>query len=204
MIAYVLEDVGPQAAAADKRMERLRGAGPWQYQLHPRGCFATWRNPLGPVPLASFGAERKTVDGMVYLGPKVLPMPEELLRESMRQRDDLTDVIASEESGITVRVVPAYRTPRRIMEDNSVGDFTTMYGRAVWALMARISERPDITVGEVSGDMLDCCRLALMHSYRLTSELLADLGWIHEDNFRAIWEAAIQVPKETPAAEGGN
>lgn len=207
MLAYVLENIAPQAAAADKRMARLAGAGPWQYQPHQTGTLATWR-ANGPVPRKTFADEaqwRKTSDGMLYMPPRTLPTPEMLLRPSMAERIDLTDVVVMPDTGLTLKILPALLTPRQIMDDNRLGDPCTEYGRVTRRLMDRIRDLGEKCLfSDVADDMADVCRLAIAFTYRMTRELLTDLGWLNEASLEAIWEAAIKAPKAKPAAAGAS
>ncbi len=200
MIAYILPNAAPQAAASDKRMARLNGAGPWQYQPNQRGAMATWK-AAGPVPRTAFGVERETSDGLIYLPPKVLAQPEELIRPNMVQRMDLIDVVVSQDSGLTIRLLPAYMTPRQILDDNTIGDMSTIYGRAVRKLMDRMSDSKDskLKFVDYAEELAECCRLAVMYTYRMTRELLTDHGWLNEESLGAVWSAVTHYPKAKPA-----
>lgn len=202
MIAYILEGVGPQGAASDKRMARLHAAGPWQYQPHQLGCMATWRTN-GPVSRSTLGADRKTKDGMIYLSPLELPTPEQLLRPSMVERAELQDVIVSQDTGTTIRIFPAMMSPRQILEDATLGEPSTRYGRAVRALMDRVAADPNLRVSDIAGELTECVRLAIMYSYRVTLELLHDLAWLNEASLMSIWGACLQAPKSKPGADDG-
>lgn len=203
MIAYILDGRNPETGVSDPRMARLKGAGPWQYQLHSEGCMAVWRSK-GPVKRAELGEQRPTTDGMIYIGPKELPKPDQLLHAQMRQREDLTEVPISLESGETIRIMPAYLSPRQIMEDNTTGDYTTMYGRSVRKILDKSREKPGLKINDCVNEITECCRLAIMYTYRMTRELLQDLGWLNEDSILAIWEATVQGPKAEPKAENGS
>ncbi len=202
MIAYILEGVGPQQADKDPRMARLMGAGPWQYQMHRSGCLATWKT-AAPVPRSQFGDERKTVDGLTYLGPLKIPTPAELFRPSLSMRNDLHQVMVAQDMGVFIRILPAYMSPRQILEDNTLGDPTTAYGKAVRSLMGRLQSEPELTFNDVIPEMAECCRLAAMYSYRVTRELLTDTGWLNEESMLGIWRASIEAPKADPASGGG-
>lgn len=203
MIAYVLEGVGPQQAAKDPRMARLMGAGPWQYQMHRLGTTATWLSS-GPVPRGSLGEERKTPDGLIYIGPKVLPSPEQLIRPNIANRLDLHTITVAQDLGTQIKILPAYMSPRQIMDDNTLGDPTTAYGRAVRAVMEKLQADPTLTFNAVMPEMTEVCRLAVMYSYRLTRELLTDLGWLNEESLLEIWGASIRVPKAEPNKDDGS
>ncbi len=202
MIAYVLEGATPQSAPTDPRMARLLGVGPWQYQMHQLGCMATWLAE-GPVSRDKFGAERKTSDGLIYLSPLTIPQPRQLFRSTMANRLDLSDVVVNQETGQTIRILPATLTPRQILDDNSSGEMATAYGRAVRALYGKMNASPPETLMSVFADeMIECCRLAIMYSYRATRELVTDLGWLNDGSLIPLWGATIEAPKDVPANGG--
>ncbi len=204
MIAYIIEGVSPMSAEKDPKMARLLSTGPWQYQPHQLGCMATWKSPSGPVPLNTFLPGRKTFDGLVYHGPKQLPQAETLMRQVAMGRMDLHTVTTSQDRGETIQIMPVYASPRQILEDNKLGGYSSAYGRAVRGLLEKLHADPTLKFSMVSDEALECCRLAIMHTYRVTKELLQDLGWLSEESWFQIWEAAIQVPKAALAKEGGN
>jgi hypothetical protein len=203
MIGYILSGVSPESAADDERMTRLKSAGPWQYQLHQDGCLATWKTDR-PTPRKSLGEERKTTDGLVYIGPRVLPKPKDLIRSAFAQNLNLNDVIVSHETGESIKILPAFMSPRQILEDNKVGDYSTVYGRAVRALLDRSRVNPNLRLNDCITEIAECCRLAILYIYRMTKELLQDVGWLNEDSLLTIWEATIQVPKEQLKHENGS
>jgi hypothetical protein len=204
MIGYVMPDVNPMMATADKRMQRLAASGPWMYQMHPKGTFASWRTDNGhPRPSTAFGKPRDTKDGLIYYPPAVLPQPHELLKPQFRQRDGLRS-IQVDEIGTVIQIMPVYMTPRQFMDDNRVGDFTTRYGRTVMELAALLYDRqedaPAPKLSDHADMLLDCVRMAIMHTYRSTLELITDLGWVNEGSVKPIWEASIYHPKSEALA----
>lgn len=203
MIGYVLEGANPITATEDPRAARLMSAGPWMAQPHPLGAMLVWKTDGGvAVRRESFGEQRKTHDGMIYLPPKSLPPIETLLSPAMRRQGVMaTDVmIVREEEVLKVRIVPAYASPRKILDDNSVGEFSTRYGRAVRALLDKVNSERDLPFESYSAELFDVCRLAIMHTHpRMTRELITDYGLLDEDTVYQIWEGTIHVPKDSSA-----
>lgn len=205
MIAYLLEDVGPLSAPDDKRMRRLSSSGPWQCQGHASGgALVTWQNEgNAPRPLSSFGTPRKTTDGMLYFPPRELPRPEELVKPRIAGRSDVHKLEVETGDGmVVVHILPAYASPRRVLENDDLGDFVTAYARKARALLGRMTENPNIAYSEIAEDLFDVCRDAIMHTTRSTRELIADCGWLNEESAWAYWRAIIHVPKE-PKGSGG-
>ena len=204
MIGYVLPGASPATAKADPRMRRLASAGPWQFQHHADGVLATWAQEEGPRSFASFGEGRKTDDGLIYLPPKTLPMPEDLLKPAFLTRADAHKISVETEQGtVTLTVVPAYCTPRKILENNDLGDYATSYARRALALLGRLSSGVDVRVTDVGPDLFDVCREAVLMTTRCTKELISDCGWITEDSCWDIWRAVIHVPKALSSLDSG-
>jgi hypothetical protein len=200
MIAYVLEGASPLTATEDPRACRLMSSGPWMAQPHPQGAMLVWKTE-GVSRVDSFGEPRKTADGMVYLPPRTLPALGTLLAPAMRQREVATDIaIVREEELLKVRIVPAYASPRKILDDNTVGGFSTRYGRAVRSLLDTVTKSPDASFDTYSAELFEVCRLAIMHTYpRMTRELITDYCILDEDTVYQIWEGTIHVPKDLSA-----
>jgi hypothetical protein len=162
----------------------------------------TWQTPNNmPINLRDLNEGRKTVDGLIYHGPKVLPPLSSLMGVNMARRSDATDVsIIREEQLIVVRVVPAYASPRKILDDNTVGDFSTRYGRATRTLFDKVNEKRDLPFSAYREELFEVCRLAIMHVYpRITRELITDYDLLDEDTIFQMWEGMIHVPKELSA-----
>jgi hypothetical protein len=140
---------------------------------------------------------------MLYFPPKVLPNPMSLLREGFAQRTDAHRVqVETGEGGMAVLlIVPAYASPRKILEDNSLGDFATAFARKTLNLLGQMSDKKtgeDSPIEDFSAQVFDICREAIMHTTRCTKELIADCGWITENSALPIWRAITHVPKAAP------
>lgn len=202
MIAYVLEGANPLTAKEDPRAARLLSAGPWMAQVHPTGALLTWQTPSNlPIDLRDLADGRRTAEGMIYHGPKALPPLDSLMAPHMLKRTDHTDVMIVREEQLTrVRVVPAYASPRKILDDNTVGDFSTRYGRATRMLFDKVNENREMAFADYRDDLFEACRLAIMHVYpKLTRELITDYCILDEDTIFQMWEGMIHVPKELSA-----
>lgn len=199
MIGYLLDGVGPATAAEDVRMHRLLQAGPWQYQPQASGgTLATWKAAENaPRAATAFGTPRQTTDGLLYYPPAVLPRPEALLRPAMAHRDDAHKVdVETGEGLVTLCILPAYASPRRVLDNNLYGDYTAAYARKARALIGKMKEHPDTVDDELYNDLFEVARCAIMHTTRCTRELITDCGWLTEESAWAIWGAIIQVPKD--------
>ena len=202
MIGYVLEGANPATATEDPRAARLMSAGPWMAQPHPAGAMLTWRSADGvPAGAGAFGPPRKTLDGMSYLPPRALPEFATLANQNLRHREDATDLrLVREEQVIVVRIIPAYASPRKILEDNSSGDFSTRYGVAARKLLDRLDADRSLQYSAYCNELFEVCRLAVMHSHpRVTRELMTDYGILDDDSVFDIWRAIISVPKDESA-----
>jgi hypothetical protein len=199
MIGYVLEGASPSNATEDPRAERLMSAGPWMAQPHPRGAVLVWRSDDGtPSRLTEFGDARKTSDGLLFLPPKTLPALDTLVAKNMQNRDDALVIrVVREEAVIMLRIIPAYCSPRKVMDDNTLGEPSTRYGKAVRKLLDRLVDNPSLAFGEYAADLYEVCRLAIMHTHpRMTRELITEYGVLDEDTAFQIWEGTVHVPKD--------
>lgn len=206
MHGYIVKGGNVATVLDDPAVARLLSAGPWQAQPHPLGAMLVWKAEDGiPVPSHGFGPQRDTVDGLVYLPPKKLPLIGTLLGASMRQRDDLHTLrIVREETVTEVRILPAYLSPRKILDSNDVGGFSSRYGKAVRQLLDKLNTTPPPKFSEYSTDMIEACRLAIMFTHpRMTRELVTEYELLDEDTIWDIWRATLIVPKEpsAPASE---
>ena len=195
MIGYLLDGVNPQAASAHPLMAgRLRAAGPWQYQAHAGGTLATWRG--AGTRAEDLGVARPVAEGIRYLPPRALPSPDDLARQE--RAGDSLEAVTVDDQGTVLHIVPALLTPRAILSSGLAGDPATRYGREAHAAFRAIAAAPE-DKEEAARLAVAVCRLALCYSYRLTDELLDDLGWINESSVTALWEAVTKPPK---AADG--
>lgn len=207
MHAYVIPGGNVGTATEDPRVARLLPAGPWQAQMHLEGAVIVPK-PADGAPIrveGAFGTPRQTKEGLIYLPPKTLPPIQSLRSHSSLNRDDLTEVrIVREEQVQIVGILPAYLSPRRVLDDNTRGDFSTKYGKAVRALLDRIAANPKMQYGEYAQDLFEACRFAIMYTHpRMTRELITEYDVLDDDTAFTMWEAMIHVPKESPGSVVG-
>lgn len=208
MLAYRIRDVA--AAAASERLHdrshaglaRLAIAGPWQFAQHPEGgCVATW---LGSKPRAfdSLGDGEACEDGMVYYRPDPLPGAMDLAKS--KHSEDEIDVDL--ECGVRLSILLAISAPRRLRFTGgaAIGDPLSEYGLLARDVQRRLAEAPadqPLTVADAGVRRL--LFLAVAQRYRVTEELLNDLGWLSTADVDpllcAIWGSD---PKAFAAATG--
>lgn len=205
MLGYLLPGSSAEVAAEDVRMRRLAGAGPWKYQTRGDAAFATWLGADGaPMPISEFGEPRETLDKLTYYPPRELPMASSLVRPNMTGRDDVHWVeVETLDGAHRLPILPAYLSPRKILEGGKLGDEATRYGRLSRLLNERIGANPNLLISEISKDLYEVCVAALMHTMRVTPELVADYGWLNQASRWQIWECVLRVPKESQASGGG-
>lgn len=198
MIGYLLQGANPASADRDERMRRLSAAGPWQYQPHANGTIATWKTQGGPRLMSSFGKPRNTKDGLLYFPPKELPPLNSLAKPGTLQREDAHEVHVETEMGLLkVRIIPAYMSPKKILDDGTLGDYSTQYGKSVRMLLERMNANRALKFSEVCDEMYECVIKGIEYAYRCTRELVSDYGIIDEDSLLSFWEGCIHVPKDT-------
>lgn len=205
MHAYVVPGASPLSVLEDARVTRLLSAGPWMAQMHPQGSMIVPKTENGMlVHPSELGEPRTLPDGLIYLPPKKLPPLDSLMLASMRNRDEATDIrLLREEEGLVVRIVPAYASPRKILEDNRTGGFSTRYGRLAREVLEIASAQKPYA--EYREKFWEVCRLAIMHVYpRVTRELITEYGLLDEDSVFDIWGGIVHVPKELKPAEGAS
>ncbi len=204
MIAYLLEGATATNAKEDKRARRLLSAGPWMAQDANGGALLSWLTDNRVArPMSAYGTPRKTLDGLMYYPPKELPRPEDLVRPSMFGRDDLHKIeVALDDTVVTLLILPAYASPRSILDNNNFGEFVASYTKKTRALLARMTANPKMEYQEYAVDLWDCCRHAIMHTTRATPELISDCGWLNEESAWPIWRAILDVPKDSSLPEG--
>lgn len=189
MIAYRLPKASlPLEAAEHPSAKRLLPAGPWQYSAHPQGgTMMTWKDAGGVIPpLHSFAAPRETEDGLTYYGAKQQLTPQELARTSFPN-----GIVVQMSSGVSLSIAIALASARKLVfgaKAHSTGDYLTDYARLVEDVRDRAVRDDKIRFDDQ--DLLRCVLLAVQQTYRVTEELLTDLGWLSTDDFLPILRAA--------------
>ena len=140
---------------------------------------------------------RKCHDGLWYLPPSELPDQAMLARERCPKGIDLTS-----STGITLTIPLAAAAPRAIdLATGELGEAVAPYAREAYALFDRIDNGETVTLTDPQ--VRRVVLLALQACYRLTPELLADLGWITTDDLDPILSAILgSHPKASGDAAG--
>lgn len=206
MLAYRIPDVAASAAVGQMHehagLKRIALAGPWQFTAHPLGgCLATWRGSKVPH-VDSLGDGIACDDGLTYFRPAIMPTAMDLAK-ALRSADEIdVDLVC----GVRVSILLAISAPRRLSFTSgpAIGDPLTEYGLLARDIQRRLAEAPEdqpITVADVGVRRL--LFLAIAQRYRVTEELLNDLGWLSTADVDpllcAIWGSD---PKACAAATG--
>jgi hypothetical protein len=191
MLAYLLPGANPMRWQEHPAAGRLVVAGPWQAQPHQDGALIAWRDAQArPVRLGDLKAGVPTADGLTYYGPSALPIPDALRHFSAKQRAVEPVEIRP---GLVLRVRPAMASPRQMLSSGEIGDFVGSYPIRTRHLMTRLNAKE---VGpEIDRELFAVVRMGLEQEYRLTDELLDDLGWIDEESIIALWEGILGLGK---------
>ncbi|HEV8176273.1 MAG TPA: hypothetical protein VGP44_01150 [Gemmatimonadales bacterium] len=185
MIGYFL----PGGKAAPPReipaFARVLESGPWsstEFNHHEAGSGALlfWTDKsIGQTDLRRPEAWRKCADGLWYCRPAVLPDQSILAKRNCPQGIDVTLA-----TGLLLTIPLATAAPRAVcFSSGSLGDPSSEFGRVADAVYDRMANGKD-DAGKAKGlplldpQVLRLVTLALMAAYRVTPELLDDLGWI--------------------------
>lgn len=195
MIAYHAADVPVERAAGHPRFARLKQAGPWSYKPHASGgTLAFWPSPDGAIPKqGAFCEARACADGLNYLGPIQLPTPSQLARD-VAGRPDCTKLLLT--CGVTIAILPAYLEPRKVLSTGELGDPVTVYGKLSRSVRDRLGDKAEGSVSLLDPELLALCRSAMMTCYRITDELIDDLGWLTTADIDPIISATFHYPQD--------
>lgn len=185
--AYWAPDVSPIDAKESPVFAQIQHAGPWEYHGHPAG--GTYAVMIGYADkLEDFNDPQELSGGLHYLAPKNMPNLYDLAKPSPGQ-----GVVVQLACGVAVEIpvaVVRYRQLRlSASAKNRVGDPVTEYGRLSVALLDRAKVE-----GGIPHDDPELHRLLILafsQRYRVTSEMLDDLGIISTEDVEpllgAIW-----------------
>ncbi len=196
MLAYQASEVATDCAKGHPRFTRLMPSGPWSYKGHPGGgSLAFWDQPNKFPALTDFGAPRPCADGLIYYPPLVLPELAQLAKPPA-QRSDCTWVPLA--CGQSIAILPAYLEPRRVLAGGELGDPVTAYGAQARLVDGMFRANDGLSLFD--SELLKLCRMALCGTYRLTDELIDDLGIFTTEDIDPITDAAFRGPKAAPAS----
>lgn len=208
MLAYRIPDVSPADCLDRMRdgshagLARIALAGPWQFSAHPEGgALATWKG--APVPrVDDLGEAVACPDGLMYYRPKVMPAQADLAKPSRSEWEIDVDLA----NGMRLTVLLAASEPRRLrfVGPDAVGDALTEYGQLARRVQRRLAEStPDAPITAADADVRRLLVLAVGQRYRVTDDLLDDLGWISTADVDPLLQAIQGAdPKACAAATG--
>jgi hypothetical protein len=184
--------------AAEPRLARLRGAGPWQFKAHSAGgCLATWRD--AEIPSEDDLAAREAVtcaDGLIYYRAKVPPTLADVAKDIRSDFD--TDVTLG--SGLVVTIALAASAPYRVrFASVGAGPPATEYGRVAREVWRLIDEQEPANAPRVTSEhplLKRLLVLAIQQRYRVTDEALDDMDLITSEDIEPIYRAIIGSAKK--------
>ena len=176
--AYWAPDVSPSEAKESAVFAAIQHAGPWQYQGHPSG--GTLATMIGfNAAIEDFTAPQFLSSGLHYMAPKVMPTLYDLAKPDIG-----SGVVIQLSCGVAAEIPVAVVRFRQLRLSASardrVGDPVTEYGRLSVSLLDRAKVE-----GGIPHDDHDLHRLlvlALSQRYRVTAEILDDLGIISTED----------------------
>ena len=196
--AYWAPGVLPADAKGHPIFAEIQHAGPWQYQSHPDGgTLATYHGV--PGNLDHLAPAREVTDGLRYHAPLVIPH----IYDCVKAGSAGVDLTLA--CGITISIIEATLIHRQMRIGRGavgLGDPVTEYGRLACRLLEKAKK--DGGIPNDSPDLTRLIELAVSQRYRVTSELLDDMGIIAADDIDPILACAwMGDPKAlAPATDG--
>lgn len=173
--AYFAPGAAVDVAPAMPCFARILAAGPWQVTAinHPTrgwGALAWW--PGCPQP--GDVSWRQSPDGLWYASPARLPTQAELARANAPRGIEVQVTC-----GASLTMPLATLAPRRLsLLTGAVGIPADEYGRLAYTVSNRLREAGSAGLPIVDAEVLRLLVAGLGLAYRVTAELLEDLGWI--------------------------
>jgi hypothetical protein len=202
--AYWAPDVSAAEAKEHPAFASIQHAGPWQYQTHPAG--GTYATMIGyDNDLALYQEPQELVNCLHYLAPLAMPTLYDLAKPS-----GAAGVVVQLACGIAIEVPVAVVRFRQLRlsasAKNRVGDPVTEYGRLSVSLLDRAKVEGGIPHDDPALHRLIV--LAISQRYRVTAEILDDMGIISAEDIEpllgAIWcgdpKAGAPASDGTPSA----
>ena len=176
--AYWAPDVSPSEAKESPIFAAIQHAGPWQYQGHPSG--GTLATMIGfNAAIEDFKEAQSLESGLHYLAPKCMPTLYDLAKPTIG-----SGVVMQFACGIAAEIPVAVVRFRQLRLSASVrdrvGDPVTEYGRLSVSLLDRAKVERGIPHDD--HDLHRLLVLALSQRYRVTAEILDDLGIISTED----------------------
>jgi hypothetical protein len=174
--AYFAPGVAADAAAAMPCFRRILPAGPWQVASynHPVqgwGAMAWWVGCAQPEDLPDW---RASPDGLWYCGPAALPGQAELARPNAPRGIEVPVTC-----GAMLTMPLATLAPRRVsLLTGQLGEPADEYGRLGYAVSARLRAAGEAGLPVTDREVLRFLTAGLALAYRVTAEMIEDLGWV--------------------------
>lgn len=196
--SYWVPGVAPSLAKGHEDFAVIEHAGPWTYSAHPSGgTLATW--PGCSLLPDDYRPPRQVSDRLHYLAPLTLPNLYDLARPIGG------GCVVTLACGLQVEIPVAIISHRQLRLSPGAeryGDPVTEFGR----LAMRLLDQAKLENGlpDSSPDLLRLLTLAFSQRYRVTAELLDDLGIIaSEDTDQVLAAVWCGDPKAAaPASDG--
>ena len=200
--AYWAPDVPPSEAKDSSVFAEIQHAGPWVYQSHPAGGTLATMDCGTRLP-DDYGAPVYLADGLHYLPPLTLPTLYDCARP-----EAAGGVVVRLSCGVQAEIPVALVSHRQLRLSRRpgprMGPPVTEYGRLAAALLDE---------AKISGGLMDddprlsrLLTLALAQRYRVTAEMVDDMGLIAAEDvdclLGAIW--AGDPKAGAPASVGTN
>jgi hypothetical protein len=209
VIFYLIPKERARGRKADQipQFQRILSAGPWavgEYSagVHGMGTVAFWAGTeVGDLDNLQW---RQCADGLLY-ARRGMPKQTELAKRNTSPGIDITL-----STGVYLTVPIAAAAPRKVLfGSGDLGEPVTEYAKRALALFERMSD-PKNKISILDPESLMVVTLAVQAAYRVTTELLDDLGWITSADIDPILCAAMgsdpkaleaaDVPSSSPAA----
>ena len=195
---------GIRAAHEIPEFRRVLTAGPWyacaSTQGGKSGALIFQKGDQQPPPHSD--RWRECFDGLLYRPDNKRPGTADLVRDDRRMRHlDLTLA-----SGVLISIPVASAAARAV--DFGAKKFAAPsddFGKSAYAFFDRLKEADAARQPKLGDpDTLSLVLLAVQQFYRVTEELLNDLGWISSADIDPIISATMGISDSKTQAAGGS
>ena len=169
---------------------RIAHCGKWNYCTHThggkKGVLAFWKG-LAPAP--SELSDGVAHGDLVYFAPSPMPTQEKLAKASPYPSAQITT-----HKGMQLSIPLAVGAPRLLsFTGNELGDFADDFPdqAARFAARAENIQDTDDDIALLDQELIELIGVALQQNYRVTPELLNDLGWITSVDIIPIYRAIM-------------
>ena len=193
---------GERAAHEIPAFKRVLSAGPWYACNSVQGGKSGTLIMQAPTDQVAPHTEgwRECSDGLLYLSDKTLPTTAQLVKEQRRAK--FIDIVTSQ--GVTLSIPVSSASARKVsFGTGKFGNPADEFGIAAFAFYDLLSSRDESQVPKIGHPAtLHLIVLAIQQFYRVTEELLDDLGWISSADFAPIIDATLGINQSKTQAAG--